>query len=383
MSVSDVSSLKPTTISTQRRRIGLLLVVAMIAGTGLAWVLDRHGLRTFSGSIEAKKTLITTNHDALVQEVSVKVGQTVVSGDALLKLADADLEDRLASKKREIVQFEAELAKLKAASDVELAWRRREIQTEVFQTQMRVAALAQEKLSKEVEHLAWKERLNRTQAAPVSAPAPRVTEGDGPFRKISMEMTHAAPADDRRIQAMLREDSAAAAVEALTTQIALCDQQLNKLDGVDRNLDLKIRTSMGVDVAEARLIGAKAELAKIEDQVKDLSLTSPTYGTIGDVKPQPGDRVPGGRTLIEILDDQQPHVVAQIPSDAAASVRPGSKVTLVFPTQERRSGIVASIPPQATTAAGSNESVLPIRIEPAGKLWPKLAIGSNVKVLLQ
>lgn len=383
MPASEVSSLKSTTISTQRRRIGVLVILAMIAGTGLAWILDRHGLRTFSGAIEAKKTLITTNHDALVQEISVKVGQTVISGDPLLKLADAELEDRLAAKKREIVQYEAELTRLKAASEVELAWRRREIQTEIFQTQMRVAALAQEKLSKEVEHLAWKERLNRAAPAPVSTPAPRITQGDGSFRNISLEVSHAQPVDDRRLQAMLREDSAAAAVEALTTQIALCDQQLSKLDLVEQNLESKIRTSMGVDVAEAKLNGTKAELAKLEEQVKDLSMTSPTYGTIGDVKPQSGDRVPGGGTLIEILDDQQPHVVAQIPSDAAASIRPGDKVTLVFPTQERRAGVVAAIPPQATTSSNSNESVLPIRIEPAGKLWPKLAIGSNVKVLLQ
>ena len=74
------------------------------------------------------------------------------------------------------------------------------------------------------------------------------------------------------------------------------------------------------------------------------------------------------------------YVVAQIPSGPASQLRHGVKVTLIFPSNDRRLGIITEIPPQTTT--GGRESVVSVKIEPAGKLWPKLAIGSNAKVLL-
>jgi len=182
---------------------------------------------------------------------------------------------------------------------------------------------------------------------------------------------------------MLREDAAAASAEALATQIALCEQRLTKLELLEKEIEAKIRASSGIDVAETRCQGAKQELVALEQQVKDLTLTSPTYGTIGDIKLQPGDRVSSGATLIEILDDLQPHVIAQIPSIATSKVRQGSNVVLIFPSNEKRLGVIASIPKQTVSIVGSSDSFLPVKIEPAGKLWPKMALGSNIKVLLR
>lgn len=374
--ITPTEKVAQPSVSSQRRRTGLLICLAISAGTGTVWLLDQLRVQSFPGSIEAQRTIIATNRAACVKEITAKIGQTVSSGDPIVQLTDTQLEDRFANKRGEIAEFEAELSRSKAAAEVEIAWRRREIQKDIFETQLKIASLSQEKLNKQVEQIAWKERLN----AADNNILPTTADGDHPFRSISMDLQ--AP-DDHRLQAMLREDAAAATAEALEAQIALCEQRLKTLESLEKSLEVKIRASSGVEVSEARLNAVKTELASIESQAKDLTISSPTYGTIADVRFQSGDRVPTGGTIVEILDDQQSHVVAQIPSEKASTIHTGTKVTLVFPMNERRSGVVTSLSPQATSMIGKSESVLPVKIEPSGKLWPKLAIGSNVRVLLQ
>lgn len=357
------------------RRIVILIGLAVTAGSGLAYFLEGKGFQAIPGTIEARTTTIVTNRIGRVDSVVAKVGQSVVPGDTLFQLVDPQLDDRLLNKRREISEYEADALRTKAATDIELSWRRRDLQAEIFEMQLKVAALSQEKLNKQVEQIAWKEHLtscdpNVDNAIPVSG---------HPFRSVSLEI-HTP--NERRLQAMLREDAAAAAVETLTAQLTLSEQRLKTLEQLDQEIESKVRASSGIDLAETRLNGAKKELLALESQIKDLTLTSPTYGTVGEVKLQPGDRVTLGERLTEILDDQQPHIIANIPSSAAAQVHLGSKITILFPSDQQRLGIVTSIPLQTVSVPGYPESILAVKIEPAGKLWPRLAIGSNVKVLL-
>ena len=372
MMSGETTPVPTVTQPTPWRRVGLFVCLAASAGTGLACLLESCGQKSFSGQIEARRTLVTASRAARIQEVSVKTGQSVAIGDPLIQLIDTQLEDRVSGKRRDLAQLEAEVLRAKAIAEVELSLRSREVQTEIFETQLKVAALSQERLNKQVEQIAWKERLQANDSF--------VAEVDHPFKPISATLNQP---DDRRLQAMLREDAAAAAVEAISTQVALCEQRLKKLEALDQELNAKIRASSGVEVAEARFNGAKEELAALETQLKELTITSPSYGTVGEIKLQEGDRVNASSTLVEILDDQQPHVVAQIPSHASAQAKQGTKVTLIFPANDRRNGVITGIPPQTVPVAGTTETMLPTKIEPAGKVWPKMAIGSNVKVLLQ
>ena len=374
MTPSDISTDSVPTTFLQRSRMGILIGLALCAGTGFAWLLEWSGERAYLGMLRSRTTLVTTNCPARIRDVSVKAGQSVVPGDPLFQLVDVQLEDRLIAKRREIAELEAEVNRAKISAEIDLAWRRRDLQAEVFETQLKEAALSLDKLNKQVEQLAWKDHL----ASVDSQISPMVAEVDHPFRSISKEL-HLP--DDRRLQAMLREDAAEATVETLATQIALCEQRLKTLAALEKDLEIKIRAASGVDVNEARLNGARLELAALESQWKELTITSPTYGTVGDVRFQPGDQVPGGGALIEILDDIQPHVVAHVPSGAASRLRHGAKVSLIFPSNGQRIGVISEIPPQ-TTNRGDSDSFVAVKIEPAGKLWPKLAIGSNVKVLL-
>lgn len=353
----------------------LLIVLAICAGTGLVWSLEQ-AQQGYPGSLEADKTVIPAGLAARVKEISVSTGNSVAPGDRLFELTDSDLEDKLIAKRREIVELEAELVRTNALAQVEITWRRRDLQADIFETQLKITAFSQEKLNKQVEQLAWKDRLSASEPAVV----PIGTSTGGQFRNIALTLQKP---DDQRFLAMLREDAAAATVETLTAQITLCDRRLKNLETLDKELDGKIRASSGVDVTEARLRGAKTELISLENQMEELVVNSTVHGTIGEIHFSAGEHVPTGNPVLDVLNEKHMHIMAQIPAKVAASVKEGAVVELIFPAHERRSGIVASVPAQTIPGSTRHEPVLLVKIEPSGRLWPKLALGTTVNVVLK
>jgi multidrug resistance efflux pump len=189
--------------------------------------------------------------------------------------------------------------------------------------------------------------------------------------------------DARRVQAMLSEDAAVGAVEALAAQLNLCEQQLDRLKKLGEELPSRVRVAAGVDLAETRLTRVRDELNSLEQQRELLTMACPSHGVVGEVRREAGDFVEPGDRVIELFDDDRRHLIASIPSTALVRLKPGTKLTLKFPAGAKRIGLVAAIPPHAMSETGpltSEDSHVAVRIEPAGKLWPKLPIGSRVYV---
>ena len=360
------------------RRIAVLCLAALAVGIGVATWLEGRGATSYAGQLQARTTSVTSGRAARVATLSVTVGQRVVPGEKLLELADDRLTGQITAKKRELIELEADVQRAKATADVELEWRRRELQSEMFQTLLKAATMTQEKLSKQVEQLAWQEHLNSRNTELDMGPS--LVAAASPFRSIILN-THVM--DERRLQAMLKEDAAAGAAESLATQLTLCEQQVERLKKLGEELPNKIRLSAGVELAETRLTRVREELSSLEQQRDSLTIVSPSHGVIGAIHHEPGDLVEPGGTIIELFDDDHRHLIASIPSSAVARLLPGTKLTLIFPAKYKRIGLVAVIPPQAmpeNSAEQSEDSQVAVRIEPAGKLWPKIPIGSRIKV---
>ncbi len=356
----------------------VLCLAALAAGFGVATWLEVRGATSYSGQLQARTTSVAAGRGARIATLSVTVGQRVVPGEKLLELADDRLTGQITAKKRELVELEADVQRIKATADVELEWRRRELQSETFQTRLKAATMTQEKLSKQVEQLAWQEQL--TSRNPDLDAGPSLVEAASPFRP---SILHSHVMDERRLQAMLKEDAAAGAAESLASQLTLCEQQLERLKKLGEELPDKIRLSAGVELAETRLTRVREELSSLEQQRDSLTIVCPSHGVVGAVHHEPGDLVEPGTTIIELFDDDRRHLTALIPSSEMARLLPGTKLTLIFPAGYKRIGLVAAIPPQAMSerrASLSEDSQVAVRIEPAGKLWPKIPIGSRIKV---
>ena len=165
----------------------------------------------------------------------------------------------------------------------------------------------------------------------------------------------------------------------MTRQLTLVNSRLQELQQMDQALEANVRVSAGVAVAANRKTQIEAEIERLEAQTAALTIRSPGCGVVGVWTRQPGDRVIAGENLVELLDDAQLSLTAMVPSARIGRMKPEQRVPLQFPGQQRRTGVVAELPPEVSTPATSDDdATIRVRVKPAGKLWPKLPIGSRV-----
>lgn len=325
--------------------------------------------------LQAKTTAVTVGQPCRLMELFVAAGEKVSPGQPLIRLGDERLEAQRAAKARELVELRSELLRAEAAADVELSWRRREIEGEIYETQQQAAKLMQERLHHQVEQLAWEEHLQG-----LASWSGRVTDK---IRILPLSLSDAPP-DPGHLLAVLKEDAAATAAESLSTRLELCEKRLSALNQVSEELNSKVRVSAGVDVAKTRVTRAEEELALLDGRLLELTIASPGFGTVGVLQQQPGDLLQAGDVVLELLDEDQLSLTAMVPSSLVGQLNAGQNVELMFPGTLRRSGRVATLPPQTTgkTASDTEDTQLSLQIQPAGKLWPKLPMGTRVAVML-
>lgn len=369
--VASPAAEQPRTIGMPIRVI-VIVGVALTAGVLLMGRLEQQAGRTFPGRLQAQMITLSTEHPATLREIRVRTGERIAAGDALFVL-DCETQQLEAARRRDEAERRAtEATRLKAAADLELHWRRRELQAEMFQTQLKLAALRQDKLHFEVEQLARHEQLSvQTVFSADERPSSL-------FRFLGDGSGEVA---ENRLEAMLKEDAAASAAEAIAAQIALCEQRLAELKDLDQKLEQQVRVSLGVDTAEAQQrLAAAAIPAELADPAA-LTVTSPSYGVLGIFRKQPGERIAAGETLVQILDDDRRSIDVEVPSWAAVSFAPGRTVRLEFPSRAERTGVIADIPPQtAAPTDADGDAPVKLTISPVGKTWPQIPIGSRVLV---
>lgn len=359
----------PHTGRTSWLRVLLFGGAALLAGMALSGRLQQPVANSQKGTLQAKTTVIAAGRPARIAELLVAEGETVAPGTPLLRLSDDRLSARIAAQKQEVEAREVELKKVQAQAEVDLKWRQRELQAEVLETQLKSAGFLKEKINRQVEQLAWKEQLTTVSLASSNS----VTEGL--VRPLSFLNEPPNPA---RLQVLLKEDAAASAIEALDVQIKLCEDRMAELKQLGETLEGKIRTSSGVDLAEMKIQQARTELKTLEDQLPGLTIASEGHGRVGLWAKQIGDTVAAGETIVEVHDQDQRFLMLNVPSAMAGEYRPGVKLSLIFPGQERLAGTVTEVGPQ--TLRNSPEPMVPVRITSIGRIWPDLPIGTGVIV---
>jgi len=371
----------PTTPATESAspassglRWGVILLsgIALAAGVWIAQRLDqRHG-PSFSGRLQARVITIAAEQTARLKCISIKPGQRVAAGAELFTLQFDQNTADVAARQQEAALKIQEANRIKAAADLELQWRRRDLQAEMFQTQLKLTVMREEKLHRDVEQLAWRERLTAQSVFSDQAnPAPLFQL----VGKIADEDS------EERMKIMLREDAAAGAAQALAAQIQLCEQRLEELRALDQQMDAQIRTSFGVDAAEELARKTSEQLAEIE-AAPETKVASPGFGIVGQYRKMAGDLVENGEILVQILDDERRTVDVEVPSWAAVKFSTNQHVKLEFPGKEIRTGIVTAIPPQTLATDSDAAGDVPVRltIGPHGKVWPSVPVGSRVLV---
>jgi len=346
---------------------------AWLLGSALTTWIGTPEVATVPATLQARSQSVIVSQPARLAELHVTAGQQVEPATPLFRLVDDRLAARIRTKRQQIVELAAELSRTEAAAEVELEWRRRELQREAFETRLKLTALREAHVHHQVEQIAWQEHLTGID---------RWLGDLGADRDVQPLLLPVDALHPARLQALLRADESASTLEVDAAQLALCEQKLSEIAALEAKLVEKVRISAGADVAQTRLRRAEAELKILEEQEQALTILSPGYGVVGSLSLQAGDALAAGQCVIELLDGDQRFLVAHVPSALVSRFHVGEKVVLLFPQRQRLEGTVAEIPPQAEATAADDDAIVPIRIAPCGKLWPHLPVGSRVSVEL-
>lgn len=353
-----------------------ICLASLLAGAGVAVWFERHGEVRFAAYLEAHKTPVTAEHPGRVETLTKSEGDRITIGDPLLNLTDSQLMREIQLQKDEVVRSEIQLNQCLAEADLDLQWRTNDLDDKIIDYQLRSAGYLKEKYDFELQKSMLADMLSSNQTAALPDP-------DSLIGSLMVE--------DRlpRVEEMttaLKLETVSNATDVSSAQVEICEQQLKRLEQVKQSLPATVRRKAGVDAAEATLARARAMLEQTEARRTELTVTSTAVGKVGVYRVKVGDHVQPGQTIVELLDDARRFLRVEVPSSKISELKVAQSVDITFPGGAKRTGRIQMIAPQAIpTDANSHgaESLILVRVEQTGELWPDLPVGTRVDVSLR
>lgn len=356
------------------RRIFAFASIALALGTAVAiWTELPTGPQCHA-ILTARTTYVTAPNEGTIAEWTVNEGERVRIGMPILRLHDGTLERKILQKNSEIAALESQLQQTLASSELELNWRMRTLESEICDIQLRSASFLKEKYNFELQRSMLSDILAGSEFA--------FTEGNDSLFD-SMIVTNKT-SSSKRMATVLEMELAANAAEVSAAQVEICEIRQKQLLSLKNSLPQHIRRTQGVDVAEANLERAKSELKQLLTEEAELTIVSPAIGRVGVFQCRKGDHLQRGTPIVELLDDAQRYLVAYVPSQNILDFALETEVELTFPGNEKRTGIVSSVAPQAApchiSKASPNDPIIEVQIDQTGHVWPDVPMGSQVQV---
>ena len=353
-----------------------ICLASLLAGAGVAVWFERHGEVRFAAYLEAHKTPVTAEHPGRVEALTKSEGDRITIGDPLLNLTDSQLMRDIQLQKDEVVRSETQLNQCLAEADLDLQWRTNDLDDKIIDYQLRSAGYLKEKYDFELQKSMLADMLTSNQTAALPDP-------DSLIGSLMVE--------DRlpRVEEMttaLKLETVSNATDVSSAQVEICEQQLKRLEQVKQSLSATVRRKAGVDAAEASLARARTVLEQTEARRTELTVSSTAVGKVGVYRVKVGDHVQPGQTIVELLDDARRFLRVEVPSSKISELKVAQNVDIAFPGGAKRTGRIQMIAPQAIpTDANSHgaESLILVRVEQTGELWPDLPVGTRVDVSLR
>lgn len=391
-----------------------LLTCAMMIGLLFVYLMGQRAATPLHGVLSADITSIRVPARARLLTAHVKPGDEVFSSTPLLTLEKASHLATINEQERKVKQLQNELRQAEAQSELELAWRSRELERELYdvraQTHMIQEVYQDSKLPnrtadvQEVPEPVVASRQGRTRLASVSTSAvqnkvdrPRQAGGILFFSGASGKSTIGTglaevetdlpprPVPTLVAQARPRaiSEPSVGTIPAPVPRTALAENleaRLQRLEALRSILPDQVRQAAGIEHMRSRFQDESARLEEMKQVSRELSITSPGYGVVGQVRFREGDNLPEGEVMLKILHTDRRYVVVYVPTRRVNELQPGSEVSLTFPGGQGYRGAVTDLPMLAETVTSTGESLVAVRIEPVGRLWPHVPIGSQVDV---
>ena len=307
-----------------------------------------------------------------IEPLEFASGEIIIRGRELFLVTDEELEQRTLSAQKRVHELEFRLAAAEATAKMRSDELLASVNSELFDTEMRLADFLRKHFQHKFEVTAWSDYLD-PQDALVSTVTP-------PINLESTIMGRNRDSAEARIRAIISRANSENEVDSLEAKIGICDRRIKSLRNRTEEIVESVEISLGIGRLREQLQQATAEFASQQEEVAEHLVVSPAYGMTGLIQHRTGDRVHKGDVLLEVFDRDDEFVRVDFPSRLATPLRRGTPVSLIFPGDKTREGQIDEVPPQVTSPAQGEEtdSRIAVRVIPRGQAWPTLPVGSTV-----
>jgi HlyD family secretion protein len=301
-------------MATPRKQIILGVVGIVLAGSGYValdrWVLNRglpDGLIQTNGRIEGDHVTVASKFPGRIQELLVREGTTVMAGQTLIRLDDAQTSAKVDQAQHAAEALEAQVQ----AAHTQLAVLNLEVPLAIE------AADAQMARAKAL----WEKAIAVENEA----------KSDAQRFRLLADKDEASI--QQRDQAQMRWDVAHNEVAAALSSITQAKKQLAQAELGWNRIRAKEKE---VAALERQRDHAYAVLAEVESVLKDMTITAPTGGTITTRMIDVGEVIAAGTPLLEVVDLDRLYLKVYVPEVQIGKLRldlPARIYTDAFPDQ--------------------------------------------------
>jgi multidrug resistance efflux pump len=380
-----------------------LLACALLIGFFTIYFFGQHRNQPLTGVLSADITSIRVPVPSRLTAVHVKPGQEVFSGQPLLTLEKLEHLAMIETQERAVRKLEMDLKRAEAQAKIEMEWRSSDLdrnlasvkqqiahrQTGVLRQQQERTASAVSSGSSllSVSPISARSTASRKSTPPIAGGL-MFFSGSGQTSPVPVMAAAAKPTPVRTAMA-LKEGVVSDSPEPLVAKAAeINDPELNsmiseelRLQTLRESLPETVREAMGVTSLKGQLDEAAQYLETMRSVSRDINVTAPVYGVVGQVRYRQGDDLPNGEIMLRILHTDRRYIVVHLPTRRVNEMQPGHEVELVFPGQQEFRGQIVEVPMLADSTCQSGDTLAAVRIEPAGRLWPMIPVGSQVDVI--
>lgn len=387
-----------------------VIVCALLAGWLVVWMIGQGKNRPLTGVLAADITSIRVPVSSRLATVHVRAGDEVFSGQPLMTIENTEQQPQIEDFQRQLHEAERELKRLEAQAAIDAEWRRRDLDADIAGVREHLAFLetplprartgsrsAQRTRGVPATQVSLRSAVSARSlesgpspilffngdksaaAAPAAtsvAPAmPQTNSSEIPVRLI------AAPVDDLSLAATAPSGSAPAQPANLVEDPEKLRAELTRLEEVRSGLPTRIEDALGVSAIRERCSEFAEKLQTLRTTSTEITLASPVYGIVGQVRGRTGDQLQSTDVVLRILHTDRRSVVVQLPTTRVHEMSVGQEVELRFPGNQIYRGQVVEVPLMADASAESRETMTVVRVEPVGKIWPSVPIGCQVDVI--
>jgi len=388
------------TLPASAKRTATLLICALLIGLLMVYLMKRHQNPALTGILSADITTIRVPAASRLTSVQVKAGEEVFSGQPLLTLEKLEHLAFIETQECAVLNLERELKRVEAQAAIDLEWRTRDLDREISNTRQRIAM---KELDGTTASRISAENSTRTDNGPsvigvslqTAAPqnlASRTRSGgiiffsgaSGQSSPVPEPASVAVVQTPIRTAQVLRSrvvsDSATVTPSGEPDLQSLRTEQ-QRLEAVRASLPAIVNEAAGATNLKAQFMDATHQLELMKSVSREVQVTSPVYGTVGQVRYREGDDMQAGEIMLRILHTDRRYITAYLPTRRVHELRPGQEVELRFPGNEEFRGQVVDVPMMADLTGNSGDTLAPVRIEQLGRLWPNVPVGCQIDVI--